>query len=367
MEISPSNPRRRRLLYIDAARGGAALSVAVYHFQIGQGLSHATGLSIFEVISWPGHSIAVPLFFVISGFSVHYAECAKIHQWRNNPSLLFGYMQRRLWRIYPPYLAALIFAVVVGALLGRNISAEDLLSHLTLTHHLIPRFFNSLNVVFWSIGVEVCLYALYPIAQRLMEARGMASASFVILLISTISTTLTAILASPSSVGTWFFPNVFFGWWMGVFLAEAHLQNNSFIRHPPWWTLGVVVLGGYIAGAKGGAFSGFFWPFEVPILVILCAWPLSFLLILENHALNQPEQRGGLTRAFAWLGGISYSLYLVHQPLIDIRHSALQQLPAGFLRNGFFIIWYVIPILVAWIFWRFVEVPSMRAARHKFS
>jgi peptidoglycan/LPS O-acetylase OafA/YrhL len=355
----------RRLVYIDAARGCAALSVAVSHFNIGQGLSNATGLATFEMLSWPGNTIAVPLFFVISGFSVHYAERGKLSKWSDKPSLLFGYLHRRIWRIYPPYLAALILALLIGLLQGKNISSGDLVSHLTLTHHLYSSYFNSVNVVFWSIGVEVCLYALYPIALMLTEKLGFFTASATILVASTVSALIFAIHATPSLVGLWFFPNLFFGWWMGSILAENHLQNIFSIRHPKWWTIGALIFLLYLVISKAATFYQFLWPFSIPILVILCAWPLSFLLILEQLDADRSHKNRDLTRVLAWLGGISYSLYLVHQPLIDVRHIAIKLLPAGFLRTVLFIIWYFVPILVAWIFWKLVEIPSMRMARRK--
>ena len=52
------------------ARGLAALAVAAYHHGFGDALVKASGWAGFEAIAWPGSQIAVPLFFVISGFCI---------------------------------------------------------------------------------------------------------------------------------------------------------------------------------------------------------------------------------------------------------------------------------------------------------
>ncbi len=52
--------------------------------------------------------MGVPLFFVISGFCIHASAL------KNNELRVGRFFWRRFWRIYPPYLAALIFAIFIS-------------------------------------------------------------------------------------------------------------------------------------------------------------------------------------------------------------------------------------------------------------
>ena len=108
-----------RLTTVDMLRGMAALAVVIYHARerLWCGTSRLVSeagfpttpneltaylLSVFR-FGWLG----VPLFFVLSGYCVHrsfahrlQADSASSIDWR-------AYACRRLWRIYPVYLAAL--------------------------------------------------------------------------------------------------------------------------------------------------------------------------------------------------------------------------------------------------------------------
>ena len=140
----------------------------------------------------PRSALAVPVFFVISGFSIHYAERAKIRAWVQHPATLPAYLLRRLWRIYPPYLAALLLAMSINRLLGYTTSGADLAAHLIMIHQFIPAYFNSIDVVLWSIGVEMWLYLLYPFALLLLERGGLRTTGVIVFGVSAASVAGTA-------------------------------------------------------------------------------------------------------------------------------------------------------------------------------
>lgn len=359
-----TNTPQKRLEWVDAARGIAALSVTVYHFQIGAGLARATHLPWFLWIGWPGSHVAVPLFFVISGFSIHYAEHAKIRDWPRTPGALKSYFSRRLWRIYPPYLAALVLALGIGKILGHPASGPDVASHLLMVHQFLPAYFNSINVVFWSIGVEMWLYLLYPFALRLLEKHGLVVAGVAVFLLSAVSIAATvAAWPQGDAVGLWFVPNVFFGWCMGAAVAEGFIQGNFFFLSARWWMLGAGLLALHLGWYFSGAFAGWLWPALVPSVIVLSAWPLAFLIGLERRRQTSGGGYNPLMGLLRWLGTISYSLYLVHQPLIDLRETALRHLPGHGVRQAVFCLWYAVPFAVAWLCWLGVERPSMKISK----
>ncbi|MDQ2772566.1 MAG: acyltransferase family protein, partial [Bacteroidota bacterium] len=91
----------------------------------------------------------VTLFLVISGFLIHWGYL------KSGASFRAGeFFSRRFWRIYPPYLVALLlFGFTLGFGGGRS-----LLAHLTLTHNLSDQTFATINPSFWSLALEAQLY-----------------------------------------------------------------------------------------------------------------------------------------------------------------------------------------------------------------
>lgn len=151
------------LITIDIVRGFAALSVFIYHYGVGLVLGKATGWSGFITLSLPGAVFAVPLFFAVSGFCIHWSQLRQ--EQRQGQSLIDYkmYFWRRFWRIYPTYLVALLFSCAVQAMEGQKVDLWDFLLHITLLHGFSVAAFNSINLVLWTISIEAMFYVLYPL------------------------------------------------------------------------------------------------------------------------------------------------------------------------------------------------------------
>ena len=110
---------------------------------------------------WSG----VAIFFVVSGFCIHLS-------FKRKPDWSVFFV-RRFFRIYPPYvLAVILFALVVPwTRIGFSFSgAVQFLSHLALIHNSDNSTFFGLSPAFWSIAVQ--LYLLYPILVALVSRLG---------------------------------------------------------------------------------------------------------------------------------------------------------------------------------------------------
>ena len=110
---APTRTARRRLVGLDGVRGLAALYVVVDHTY----LRSFPGYPVTTAPFWAGWLIygrfAVVVFITLSGFSL--AVSPARNGWRLDGVPKF--LQRRAWRIVPPYWAALVFSLLVAWLI----------------------------------------------------------------------------------------------------------------------------------------------------------------------------------------------------------------------------------------------------------
>jgi peptidoglycan/LPS O-acetylase OafA/YrhL len=146
---------------------------------VGQHLRDLTDAPIISRLfaSWSG-LFAVQAFFVISGFLI-------VQSYENTGSLKV-YLVKRLRRIYPAYVAVVLFCLL-SAILTAGSNAFDLLSSsktwvyfvsnlvfLNFIQDSLPGVFSnnrfsSLNGSLWTIKIEVMFYLLVPLLSHFVK------------------------------------------------------------------------------------------------------------------------------------------------------------------------------------------------------
>lgn len=347
-----------RLEGIDVARGIAAFSVATYHYGVGAELAHLTQSPVFNWLDWPGAVAAVPVFFVISGFCIHGSEMASA-----TPRPAGQFYLRRLLRIYPAWLVAVVLSAAVCMLAGRTPGTGEVVRYLTLSNGFFDDY--RLNFTLWSVSVEFCLYLLYPPWLRFRRRFGLLCAVLAVAAISGASCLLTGwIVPVPTGPALWFFPNAWFGWVAGALLAEIHSSSRrEWLQHPAFWVLGALLGALHLALIHGGGYEGFRHYLRLPMMITLGVWPLAWLLRAEVNPSRLPPLRW-LWRAAALIGAFSYSLYLLHVPLQSLRWIIV---PSHFgntlVRGTLYAAWFGLTLGIAWLCYRWVEVPSLAWGR----
>ena len=143
-------PKRPDLALV--IRGLAALSVLLWH-----GGFHAATNAISHYFIVPGRT-AVWIFFAISGYLLTRGFTARKYQLTKFDLIRFYY--NRALRIYPLFLFVTAFCLALTpnwrALLNLRFLAKNLLVFINY-HHEYP-----LNGVFWTLGIEVQFYLLFP-------------------------------------------------------------------------------------------------------------------------------------------------------------------------------------------------------------
>lgn len=283
----------------------------------------------------------VTLFLVISGFLIHYHYISKGMAF--NAILFFN---KRFWRIYPPYLAALI----IFGLTAVSTTFEDWLYHIFLIHNLRNAYIFSINPSFWSLALEAQLYFIYPAYLYLYQKLG-NSRSFVITAAIS-STCLLAGVMFDIDKRT-FYTSVFSYWviWtMGAFLAHKFYYKE---RVSNISVAGLAALTMLLMSLRLTAIHQYLSPYLFAIL---------FILLIERLLYSEQKSRK-VYRIVELTGVCSYSIYLFHQPLFDLlKDTAFKQYDLVFtIRLGILITLSVFIIGGSYLSYRILEVHSIKA------
>lgn len=366
---------KQHLQFLDSFRGIAILSVFLFHcLSAGFGrdsLNWGTWFRSFDdpkpflallpfTYGWAG----VAVFFVVSGFCIHLSFLrGAAHDWR-------GFYLRRFFRIYPPYLlAVLFFAFVFPTTRLAFHTLKDwgqLGVHLLLLHNLSYGSFFTINGSFWSIGSEVQLYLIYPLLIALVSRLGWQRALIVVGSLEMVLRGLLSFLpfftghqlpalVSQSPFMFWY------SWAIGAAVADAYVHERPLPFRSFPATLWLVL-------AVGAFFVKLLVPYSFPLFALLTATCITKCLQrVQEPAAQEPAATGGLQTPLLahlrLLGLWSYSFYLFHQPLVRAFPRALRALGVVSLSSlaTFALCLCLYPLLLglAGLCYKYCELPSI--------
>lgn len=346
---------------VDVLRGVAILTVVCYHALIAKvgieqpwegwtrpscGFGDARHAAYsFARLGWAG----VALFFVISGFCIHLSYL------KSRDTFDLGhFFCRRFFRIFPCYLVALTyFAIGSKQNIATRDGMEQVLSHLLLIHNFSEETLFGINPSFWSIATEWQLYLLYPVFLALRRRTSLSGALAVVFSIACVwraAAMAYSGLPDKSANAAWVFPPVtWFDWCLGAYVAERFSRGERAFRRPALWLALLVSL--FFGSTLYKPFTAF--SFTLAAGVSAC---------LIDIALHTSWRGGALGRAISFVGLISYSLYLWHQPYIN---SLVSKVTA--LTGSEVIAWVALgPLLLigAWLSYRLFERPGVALGRY---
>ena len=282
-------------------------------------------VSIFMANGW----IGVDLFFVLSGFLITH-HILRLHDRNSGNWYWLPYLQKRALRIIPAYYAVL-FLAVVGAFPYFDVPSDFLglrvSYHLLLLQDYLP---SNIVVAFWSLGVEEKFYLLAPL---LILARANATSlpgkmsTIVMLLVLGIALRVHQTIDSADIDSYEHFFYVFrspFHMTMdpilfGVLIALVYRSKNEY----------PVLASRLVAGIA-------FWTGAVLFLVLSCSHEMMRDITWWDKTIQPTAVAfafAGVTYGLVFGGGpgavfrstvlfvtarISYSLYLIHMPLVPL-------------------------------------------------
>lgn len=385
--IIPSELSSHRYLELDALRGLAASTVVFHHLLLLW--NHTRWYSLLSYtplrLLFAGPQ-AVVLFFVLSGFVLSGAESSP-----KRPNY-FGYLLKRLCRIYLPFLAALLIAYCFAlhfflrtptsnAWINATWNVRPRLWDLIQTAFTTTKHEQQFNTAFWTVFLEIRISLIFPflflVAKRLpaWAGVGLTIASFALLPFvhnGDLAVLLqTAALFLLGALG-FLHHQIFRTWWrkqgkirrLGlIFLSVLAYAYGIATIHIPVITQQPQSL--ETRNAKIPSQTTGIPRARSPlraelteIRYVSCAVASLFLLLA---ATAEQRLRNFLHKpALIRLGGLSYSMYLIHGTVLFAMIRAFW----GIIPNvAFILIYFLLVYAASELFHLLIDTPALKLGR----
>ncbi|ECB4844392.1 acyltransferase [Salmonella enterica subsp. enterica serovar Liverpool] len=344
---------------IQVLRGVAALSVVLYHY--GFHLVPAGGDQSNRLFSWGG--IGVDLFFVISGFIMiivtHHKEPGFITSTK--------FIINRLSRILPTYYVILFLTFLMGGAMSTFHYEEktlNLISALTFTpyiHETAPMYIPIAGMfnIRWSLSFELYFYIVFSLCllckNKLVPLFVWLLAPVVLCPIITGVFTLYTSGYNFNNVYLEFITNPIileFGFGVLTGLVYLRIKKNEYTFHAliPLFAIVLIIFG---ISTK-----------YLTMYSLLTGVAFSILVLILS--LSERLFIGSWSNKLVYLGNISFSLYLIHNPLANFILKTVDKYTINAMHNGFGVfILLLAAILAAHFSHKYLELRLSNLTKNK--
>jgi peptidoglycan/LPS O-acetylase OafA/YrhL len=332
--------KNKGLVALDALRGAAALSVAIPHYFLFQGLKSP----VLEFIS----IMAVEVFFVLSGFVLarQLIQCVNSRLWRD----VITFYMRRWMRTLPPFLVVLI---LLAAATGQLFGTEFWKYALFIRNFVVISSNNDFFMPAWSLAVEEWFYVLFPLFLITLRRCGLSIliSAFVfigLLLAAKVAYLLIApdLFTVARRIVVVRLDAIAFGFVLAVVAPALMARRESAL-------IALLVLCATSLAACVWATR------EHYVFVFLYVAPAFAVTVIGLTFLNERAVAGNrmIAKAASFGANTSYMIYLVHTLLI-IRLASLRNLIEPSLH---FAIYVALLFSICAIFFVTIEASILRA------
>jgi peptidoglycan/LPS O-acetylase OafA/YrhL len=337
-----------RFLFVDALRGIAALWVVIYHAYEGDHLEQvASRLPGWALLFFEGGHLGVPIFFVLSGFVIAHS----VSRYTVDLPFIGRFAFRRSIRLDPPYWASLLLVIGFGILSKIVIPSKPydppgvglILAHLFYVQEILG--YPSINPIYWTLALEIQFYLVFCLLMGLSHATRRDSADrrslHVVFAIALLVAAAWPLGLFKGNIWPGLFPPHWHGFLLGMLACWA---MNGTVKAT--WFYAYAALVGFGAAWTANSFAG------------ACVATSTLLLVAART--------NGLGSWLGWrwlqfLGLISYSLYLIHNPISGALYNV------GFRITGrsaaMEVFWFAVMIatniVAAASAWWLIERPSL--------
>lgn len=326
---------------IDGLRALAVLVVVIFH----------AGVSPLR-----GGFVGVDIFFVISGYLISRQISSEMGAGRFS---ILAFYERRIRRIGPALLFVIAATLAVAPFVlfpvelvtaGKTAIASILsvanLYLLNSAGYFAADAGTQPLIHMWSLGVEEQFYLFFPLLLVLVGSRTPVAARWTTLVLAIVSLVLCIVLTRYDRDFAYYFP-LTRAWEL---LAGASLVFITFPRVPTW--LQNAAAAGALLLIAASAYK-FYPQMAFPGFYALAPVLAAMVLIAVGSQGGSVVTSGLSAGPLVWIGQISYSLYLVHWPIL-VFYRMVRGAPISAMEA-----WALVAasIAAAYFSWRFVERP----------
>ena len=334
-----------RLEGIDILRGLAVTLVVLYHFFELLGLQHHI---LYPYISSIGQ-LGVPLFFIISGYLIYRSVDYSISR-HGMKSGLKQYFSHRIFRILPAYYFNFIIVFILAFYVFDTMSTwpssfieKQIYAHLTFSSFFIYKTSGlGINGAYWTLSIEMLWYIVVPFLYIYIKKDRYFILLFILSILyllaldfSLFNTILNIDKSDPNYLALLFYwsfqlPGQLIYFIAGIFIYK-YSEGKIFIPRYVQYLLFlfIMLLFTYLSTQKY-----FLNSFTIKNAITLMATTSLFIVFyrLERKELH----------LLAWIGKISYSLYLWHMPLLFLMQKYMP-------LTSFSLVWVSVVFLVLFL------------------
>jgi len=357
-------PQTARIGNLDSLRGLAILGVVAVHTS---GI-FTTPLIFWDVnltklFIWSGR-YGVELFFVLSGLTLTLSLKRRLTK---EPNSMRAYFLRRFFRLSPMYYLILAVTACLGynnvlepGTINAPADIKNYLLHLTYLHGLFPEYVRSILGPAWSLTPVVLFYLFLPLILLVFNRPIYRFAFFVftIFLANTFSKYWAIFLEPTQTNKIWSDISsikLFFLFSAGIVLADVFIWRNA-------QAFKSTKLLDHIANFVFiGSVFGFYWLYYYDKNV-LWTWMMIVGLVLAVCLGSTWFQRILNIQKLQHLGLVSYSVYLLHFPMIDYLMPLVNAQYLTFSSGVRYLVFFGFILGANWLLasltHRFVELPG---------
>jgi peptidoglycan/LPS O-acetylase OafA/YrhL len=261
-------------------------------------------INLLRYIGWGGEH-GVQLFLILSGFGLTWGL---LSQPGDRPIPLRDFYSRRLVRIYPLWWGVHLFFIVLWVLLGFGLSLSRSATYLSMIGvRITPGLLYYFSPAWWFFGLILQLYLIYPLLWKVLRRIGPFSFLTIGLLVGFVGRSLGALVFG-EYLDAWLrgaifltrLPEFVFGISLAAWLHRMPDQTDRWLRRP------AILLASMLSLVAGGALA-----LTLPGMAVA-----PFLLGVGAFVLLYAAFARTKSQIGTWIGRHSYSLYLLHHPLI---------------------------------------------------
>ncbi len=359
----------RKLESLQALRGVAALLVLLFHYRFYLRGDDESGTTIWDALFGWG-IIGVDIFFIISGFIMVYTT----QHYMQGCSSAKRFLLNRAIRIIPLYYFGLLVAFLFGGAMSTfhyPEKVQNLLSALTFTVYktsVTPHYIDDGGMynIRWTLNYEIYFYLAFALCL-MMRHRILALICWgglmtcVIPALAGFQPTLSVQGYDFQTPTIAFITNpLLLEFLIGVFAGYIYLQLKRrivFVRLP---LISSTVAIGLLCYIVFGVYSGRIRALNLESTIVLG-------LLVLFLTLGEQVLQAYIPRVLKYVGNISFSLYLLHNPIGiavmkqmgPVGQSAFKGIPTILLAT-------LLSILVAHLTHKYIEIGLTRTLKNKF-